>query len=709
MTWVIGRGNSFIFRQGGGTSWQTYWATRNPSGLALTVISDTEIDGSFTINGTGQDGHKIYISTDNITFTLLDTLTGTDNTFQATELTKGQAYYFLVKAYKGDNLSDGTDAEAIYDWMWYPYFAFPDYGLNLIVGNSGTIYGNSLINVPITNNLTVEYTCDIGSASGNDYTITPVTADIGYHSLAMTFKNDGNTFYTKTIYLTVIEQVALGSKKILMIGDSTLDGDLNYTAPRINAVLDEETITYLGTQGTTYKHEGYPGWKFSDFATSASSPFVNGGVIDIANYFTANSIAVPDIVYFRLGINEMYSQCNGELTDAEIETILGYADNLIDGFLAYNANLKVIVALPSLCDDDGVGWAASYDEEVYLQDAYIEYMHRFWVKIVERYAGGVYSRRVDCSYEVIHLDRDLGYYMEDGVHASGVHLSQLGDQQLGYGFAAYLNKTNPEYLILTSAGTGDGVATMRLNVTADITVTLTGGAKFYSDAGGTLDESDTWTVTAGALRTIYLKCTSGTSYMTFSDVTKVIWFGQPATSSNYGWVVPVNGPVLTGDISIFVNIIYIAITDAYNAVTGNITNLSLARIRIFGSNHIYGDISDKTALTYLYLYGANRVWGDLGKNNVCDGITLLGLLACAMKEYTAGGTWEDASVLTINPSSGFGLSATEIDNMLIDMANSGTISGKTITLQGSNSPRTSASDAAVVTLEAAGNTLVLNT
>lgn len=94
-----------------GINWSSYWATRTPSGLVVTDISDSEIDGTFTINGTGMDGHYVYISTDNITFTLNQTLTGADNTFQTTGLTANTIYYFYIKAYKGTHESPASNTD----------------------------------------------------------------------------------------------------------------------------------------------------------------------------------------------------------------------------------------------------------------------------------------------------------------------------------------------------------------------------------------------------------------------------------------------------------------------------------------------------------------------------------------------------------------------------------------------------------------------
>lgn len=96
--------------------------------------------------------------------------------------------------------------------------------------------------------------------------------------------------------------------------------------------------------------------------------------------------------------------------------------------------------------------------------------------------------------------------------------------------------------LLTSVGTGAGVTTVKMQVSSNITVTLGANAKFYSDAGGTADESATWAITSGALRTIYLKCTTGTATMTFSDATKVTKWGD---SANDGWASPANSARIT--------------------------------------------------------------------------------------------------------------------------------------------------------------------
>jgi hypothetical protein len=88
-------------------SWNPALST--PSAVTLTVVNDTQINVAFNINGTGQDGHKIYISTDGVTFTENSTVLGATATKQVTGLTPYTKYYFYVVAYKGSQESTASN------------------------------------------------------------------------------------------------------------------------------------------------------------------------------------------------------------------------------------------------------------------------------------------------------------------------------------------------------------------------------------------------------------------------------------------------------------------------------------------------------------------------------------------------------------------------------------------------------------------------
>lgn len=112
MGWIV-LGNGIPFRMGGGKQWQTYWTPqKEPSDLIVTAQADTTIDFSWTAATDVEDGYKLKISTDGVTYTDKVTVDNATTTAQATGLTAGVLYYFKVVAYKGTNESSGTN---VYD------------------------------------------------------------------------------------------------------------------------------------------------------------------------------------------------------------------------------------------------------------------------------------------------------------------------------------------------------------------------------------------------------------------------------------------------------------------------------------------------------------------------------------------------------------------------------------------------------------------
>lgn len=169
--------------------------------------------------------------------------------------------------------------------------------------------------------------------------------------------------------------------------------------------------------------------------------------------------------------------------------------------------------------------------------------------------------------------------------------------------------------LLTSTGTGAGVSTLRIQVSSNITVTLGANAKFYSDAGGTADESAIWLLTSGAVRTIYLKCTTGTATMTFSDVSKLINFGQKAISD--GWVSGQNAAILTLDIGKFINLVHLGI-NAGCTING-IIPVNLDSISLTSNTSTYTHNSSYGKLTYVFVSGNLYNWISLdgsGSGNI---------------------------------------------------------------------------------------------
>ena len=309
-----------------------------------------------------------------------------------------------------------------------PYFALPATGVSLMVGQEVTIYGDSLINVPIGSDLTVTYTCDIGAASGNDYTITPIVGNIGNHNLRIVCVSNGTTRVDETIVLSVYEKSSTDIK-ILMIGDSLVLSGCEEMATAVDAGLGV-TGTYLGTIGTTVLHEGHSGSGWWDFINTSN--FTVAGVLNVPAYFTDNSIDTPDVVLIRLGVNDVFQSCDGTIpAGLSLTDLIEYAKDFIDSFLAFDANLKILIGLPTLCSNEASKWNTAVDESIYNQDLFIQLMSEFREMLSDEFANGAYNARVDCSYESIFLDR--------ANYGDHLHPTAAGYTQLGEGLANAIN------------------------------------------------------------------------------------------------------------------------------------------------------------------------------------------------------------------------------------------------------------------------------
>lgn len=84
-----------------GISLSSYWASRYPSLLTATVVSDTRIDLGWTNNGTvDYTGVSIERSADGVTYTEIDTATAGDTSYSDTTCSAGTLYYYRIKYYK---------------------------------------------------------------------------------------------------------------------------------------------------------------------------------------------------------------------------------------------------------------------------------------------------------------------------------------------------------------------------------------------------------------------------------------------------------------------------------------------------------------------------------------------------------------------------------------------------------------------------------
>ncbi|MEI6062310.1 MAG: hypothetical protein WCR72_16525 [Bacteroidota bacterium] len=344
----------------------------------------------------------------------------------------------LLGKYRANKVQHGSNLNPF--WVSNPFFAAPANGYDLIVGQERIIYGDALVNlpVPVPEDITVTYTCDIGTQTGNNLVITPTISNIGDHALSILVEKGTKVIGTFTTNLKVTDLEPKAALKVLLVGDSTVENGIDEITTAINTSLTGTTITYVGKQTSPLgiKHEGHGGYTWWIFAGTAPSPFRKAGAINVAAYFTDNAISIPDIVSFRLGINDMFGQLDKGYSEAElnaaIDLIVGLAKNLVDGFIA-DTTSKIIIELPGICRNSVEGWNGAYDESIYNQNMYVEFIHRYWGAMITQFDA--YNARVTVNATPIFLDRLAGY-----PEIQGVHFSSAGNAQIGAGLACKINK-----------------------------------------------------------------------------------------------------------------------------------------------------------------------------------------------------------------------------------------------------------------------------
>ena len=202
----------------------------------------------------------------------------------------------------------------------------------------------------------------------------------------------------------------LSNCSLLAIGDSTVDSDV-MTATLLSHFSEKgKTITLLGTLGKATeplnRNEGRAGWTTAEYMANTSkngytNPFYNNG-FDFSYYMNRQGYSGVDFVVIQLGINDLYN-----VLEPDYASIFGNIKTMIDSILAYNANTKIIVNLPTTPNSDESAHSVA------------EYLYRNRVIKFNEYAqaqilSGYNENSVRCSY--CHLILDPATDIRDNVH-----------------------------------------------------------------------------------------------------------------------------------------------------------------------------------------------------------------------------------------------------------------------------------------------------
>lgn len=202
-----------------------------------------------------------------------------------------------------------------------------------------------------------------GLASGNS--ITVYGADLAQYNVTQNCNVTGDSTFTYTI----------ASASGIAASQAVLNTPIAFSSGP-----DNLTVTWMGTitpsaancvdaQGNVrtsgVRTEAVTGKTFAYYYSNASSPFVNSGSFDFANYLTTTSqtMSSNDWVLFNLGINDMTSLLNlsDQTTEAAIAVIILDITNMITNIKAAVSGVRIGIALtiPPAQDQDAFGNSAS--------------------------------------------------------------------------------------------------------------------------------------------------------------------------------------------------------------------------------------------------------------------------------------------------------------------------------------------------------------
>ena len=150
---------------------------------------------------------------------------------------------------------------------------------------------------------------------------------------------------------------------MLMLGDSFIS--LNTLEPDLRALFTAagRSLTLIGSQGSSLnKHEGYAGWKYTDFVTdskASSNPFWNSQTnsFDFSYYMAQKGYSGVDSVYIQLGTND----AKPSSLQTDFSDIVAAAQTIVTSILSYNSNIKIYLGLTVMPTLNTEKWVTKYN------------------------------------------------------------------------------------------------------------------------------------------------------------------------------------------------------------------------------------------------------------------------------------------------------------------------------------------------------------
>lgn len=277
------------------------------------------------------------------------------------------------------------------------------YGL---VGKEVNVYFDNILDVKANDyQLDVVYGASAGKQQNERWLFTPTVA--GNHNFTINLYKDFNFIDGKSSTV-VVKNANVGNgvtKKILMIGDSTTAHGQMITELANLFANDVMNMEFIGTKGTTVKHEAIAGWNTPMFYSDATSPFVFNGSFDFAQYMTTNGLSIPDYVTINLGINDTFSIATDGNIDTVISDMITMYNNMIASIKSYNSTIKFGIALtiPASANQDAYGHDGASDQTQWrYKQKNIKLVKALISAFKDREAENIYLVPININLDTIH-------------------------------------------------------------------------------------------------------------------------------------------------------------------------------------------------------------------------------------------------------------------------------------------------------------------
>ncbi|HYF35886.1 MAG TPA: amidohydrolase family protein, partial [Prosthecobacter sp.] len=365
-----------------------------------------------------------------------------------------------------------------------------------VAGVPLSLYFDNVVLTQEPGKLSFEIACDIGQTEARRWTVTPGKADVGDHAIEITVKDaSGKILERAATILRIVPADAGEGRKLtlLMVGDSLTNATIypNEIA-RLLSTPGNPKWQMIGTHKPSNAaagvvHEGYGGWKWSDFLSrwvekpkddrraSGSSPFIfkgDGGkpALDFSRYFRDAADGLPpDVATFLLGINDCFRAKPDDPQDVErvIRETLDQAEKFITAFRKAAPRTAIAIGLTTPPNERQAAFQANYKDS-YTRWGWKRIQHR----LVEMMINQFKNREKEGIYLVateLNLDPVGGYPDNNAVHPNAEGYAEIGASFYGWLKAWLAGRAAPAFqapdydLVIRNARIVDGTGAAPYN------------------------------------------------------------------------------------------------------------------------------------------------------------------------------------------------------------------------------------------------------